>query len=192
MTTLSNFGRHITKITTSYRFRLIINTYRDWLKRNDRVLDIGCGNGIISKLLINNLRIQITGCDIKNYLIYNIPFVKFNGSKLPFKKNEFDAVILNDVLHHLPYLEQDNLIKESSRVARKVFVFEAEPSITGKIADIILNKFHYGDLYAPLTFRNIEDWQKLFKKLSLNSEVVKLRKPFWYPFSHIAFELQKV
>lgn len=180
---------NITKITGSYRCKLIIEAYKNWLKKDYRVLDVGSGNGIITKLLMDHFSVKIVGSDVKNYLIYDIPFIEISGKKLPFTNNEFDVVMLNDVLHHIPYHDQEKLISESARVAKKVLIFEARPTILGKITDVVLNKYHYGDLNVPLSFRNIKDWQELFEKLSLKSKVVILKKPFWYPFSHIAFEL---
>lgn len=180
---------NITKITSSYRAKLIFEAYKHWLKKGNYVLDIGSGNGIITKLLMDYFSVKIVGSDVKNYLIYDIPFIEIDGKELPFNNNEFDIVMLNDVLHHIPYHNQEKLISESARVAKKVLIFEARPTILGKITDVVLNKYHYGDLNVPLSFRNITDWQKLFKKLSLRSKVTILKKPFWYPFSHIAFEL---
>lgn len=187
-----NLKVNLTKATSSYRFKLIIQAYKNSLKENHRVLDIGCGNGIISKLLIDYFAIKLTGCDVKNYMIYKIPFKKFDGDKLPFKKNEFNVALLNDVLHHIPFEAQTSLIKEAIRVAKTVLIFDAEPTLLGKISDVVLNKYHYGDLKVPLSFRNIEDWQKLFGRLNLKSTSTKLEKPLWYPFSHIAFKIQKV
>lgn len=192
MMRLSELGQSITKTTSSFRCRLIAGAYKNWLKKNDKVLDIGCGNGIITNFLKQHFEINVTGCDIKNYLIYKIPFIKLASGQLPYTKKVFNAALLNDVLHHIPKESQKELVHQAIKVADRVLIFEAEPTTMGKIADIILNKFHYGDLSAPLTFRDIEGWQKLFKRLSISSKAIKLKKPFWYPFSHIAFELQIV
>lgn len=187
---LSDLGLNITKATSSYRGKLIVQSYQNWLKKNDMVLDIGCGNGIITNLLKQSFEINITGCDIKNYLVYKISFIKITNGHLPYKK-VFDVALLNDVLHHIPEDGQEMLIRQALKVADRVLIFEVEPTIMGKVADIVLNKLHYGSLKTPLTFRNIDEWKKLFKKLSLKSKVVKVKKTFWYPFSHIAFELKK-
>lgn len=183
---------NLTKATSSYRFKLITKAYKSWLKKGDLAVDIGCGNGIISKLLMDQFAIKLTGCDVKNYMVHNLPFKKIGGNQLPFGENEFDVALLNDVLHHIPFEIQESLIKKAINVAKVVLIFDAEPTVLGKISDVVLNKYHYGDLKVPLSFRSIKDWQKLFKKLNLKSTSKKLKKPIWYPFSHIAFELQKV
>lgn len=189
---LSTFGLKITKATSSYRSRLIVEAYKNWLKKGDKVLDIGCGNGITTQFLKEYFRIDIEGCDIKNYLVYKIPFKKIVNDQLPYTSRIFNTALLNDVLHHIPKEAQEQLINQAINIADKVLIFEAEPTFMGKIADILLNKFHYGDLLIPLTFRNTENWQELFKKLGLKSKTIKLERPFLYPFSHIAFKLQKV
>ncbi|MBU1032286.1 methyltransferase domain-containing protein [Patescibacteria group bacterium] len=182
---------NFSKITGSYRTKLIISAYKNWIKPNESILDVGCGTGIVTKILEDYFSTNITGCDIKNYLIYKIPFLKIKDNKIPVKDARFSIALLNDVLHHVPKQYQADVIKETTRVAKKVLVFEFEPTFIGKLADIILNKFHYGDLKTPLSVRPINEWQNLFRKLSLKSQTIRLNKPFWYPFSHIAFMITK-
>lgn len=76
----------VTKTTSSYRGKLIIEAYKNCLKKDDKVLDVGSGNGIITKLLMDHFSVKIIGSDIENHLIYEIPFIKINTDKLPFKK----------------------------------------------------------------------------------------------------------
>lgn len=182
---------NVTKITSSYRFKLMSRVYKKWLKKEERVLDVGCGNGIVTKLLMDQLELKITACDVKNYLIYDLPFIKIEGNRLPSSKIKYDAILLNDVLHHIPRDKQIFLLKACLKVSNKVLIFEAKPTILGKLADIILNKFHYDDLSVPLSFRSKEDWEVIFKTLSLKYKIVTLQRPFWYPFSHIAILLKK-
>lgn len=181
----------ISEITGGYRTKLILSVYGKWIKQGETILDIGCGTGIVTKILGDYFSAKITGCDVKNYLIYKIPFIKIKDNKIPVKNKSYDVALLNDVLHHVDKDQQINVLTEAARVAKKVLIFEAEPTIVGKLTDIILNKYHYGDLSTPLSFRAISNWGGVFKKLSLKSEVIKLKKPFWYPFSHIAFLITK-
>lgn len=182
---------NLSKLTSSYRTKLIISVYQKWIKPNDNIIDVGCGTGVVAKNLADHFSVNITGCDIKNYLIYKIPFLEIKDNKIPVKDSQFSIALLNDVLHHIPKQYQADVIKETTRVAKKVLIFEFEPTLIGKLADVILNKFHYDDLITPLSVRSINEWQDLFKKLTLKSQAIKLNKPFWYPFAHIAFILTK-
>lgn len=173
--------------TSTYRGSLIKGVYKKWIKTGDRVLDVGCGNGYVADLLARELNIKITGCDVKNYLCVIVPFVKLGkNNKLPTVNKKYDAVMYNDVMHHIDAKDQEGVILEGLRVGKKVLLFEMEPTILNKILDYVLNKFHYDSLDTPLSFRTARDWGKLFKKMSLKYKVVKVKRPFWYPFSHIA------
>ena len=182
---------NISAFASPYRAKLIVSIYEKWFKRNGKVLDVGCGTGIVANLLKEDLGLKITGCDVKNYLVYDIPFVKIKGDKLPFRKRSFDVVLFNDVLHHIDKPKQEQVLNEALRVGKDVFIFEYEPGVGGKILDIVLNRFHYDNLPVPLTFRYAHEWKQLFKKLSANYDSIRLKKPFWYPFTHIVFRVSK-
>ncbi len=183
----------ITEFTTDIRSRLLISIYKAWLKKNEKVLDIGCGDGILSSIIIKNTNIRLTGCDISNYLKIKIPFVLMKSSgKLPFEDKSFDTVMLNDVLHHISFQDQENILKEAIRVAQKILIFEVEPTLSGMISDYIINKFHNINMPVPLTFRTKTDWQRLFEKLNLKALYIKPDCPFLYPFKHQAFLLTSI
>lgn len=185
--------RQIIKLTTGIRSKLIIKIYKKWLKKNEKVLDIGCGDGILSSIIIKNTNINLTGCDVSNYLKIKIPFVMMKDTeKLPFKDKSFDTVMLNDVLHHISFINQENILKESVRVAEKIMIFEVEPTLIGKLSDFMINKFHSIGMPVPLTFRNKTDWQKLFEKLNVKTHYIKPGRPFLYPFKHQAFLLTSI
>lgn len=179
------------QFTSGYRAKLMITAYEKWINPGETILDVGCGTGIVAKILGNHFSTKIAECDVKNYLIQEIPFIKMVNNKIPVKNKIYDIALLNDVLHHINKEHQADTLIEAARVAKKVLVFEFEPTFVGKLADIILNKLHYGDLHAPVSVRTTNEWQNLFKTLGFESKVVKLKKPFWYPFSHIAFMLTK-
>lgn len=177
--------------TSGYRTKLIISVYKKWIKRRGKIIDVGCGTGVVAKIIGDYFSAEISGCDVKNYLMYKIPFIKIKDNKFPIKDNFYDSALLNDVLHHINKDNQVEVIKEAARIAKKLFIFEFEPTFIGKLTDIVLNKLHYGDLNDPLALRTKDEWQKLFKNLNFKVESVKLSRPFWYPFSHIAFMLTK-
>lgn len=84
-----------------------------------RILDIGCGNRQIEKLLSKSdtdyIGLDYPTTHAKGYS--GLPDIFGDGQCLPFKGNSFDSIILLDVLEHLPSPEL--CIQEIARVLRK-------------------------------------------------------------------------
>jgi len=177
--------------TLIHRSKVIVSVYKNWINSSDKVLDIGCGNGIITKELKKHFDCKITGTDIVNYLKVSIPFeIMKNENKIPFEDNTFNIALLNDVLHHTKY--QEEMIKEATRVADSVLIFEVSPSLKVKIADYLINKIHNAKMKTPFNFRNLNDWKLLFEKLGIKCKYIRIRKAsLTYPFTTYAFYLQK-
>lgn len=178
------------QLTPYYRGKILKKGYSAWIKSGDKILDVGCGTGIISQFITENFNVRLTACDLENNLKSPLPFKKISKSKLPFKNNSFDIVMLNDVLHHIPFNEQEKVIYESLRVGKKVLVFEAKPTFFGKLFDVVLNKLHYSALETPLTFRTYNNWKHFFKERKIKSAVKLLKRPLFYPFSHFAMRIE--
>jgi ubiquinone/menaquinone biosynthesis C-methylase UbiE len=179
-------------ITTGIRSRLIIEAYQNWVNKHDRVLDVGCGDGILSEILQKSLDIKLTGCDIENYFKTKIPFrIVKEESVLPFPKNSFDIVMFNDSLHHINMINQKKLLQEALRIANKILIFEDEPNWVETIVDWGINKFHNKNMPVTLSFRKPTQWIELFKDLDVKYKYKKVRKPFGYPLTHEAFYLYK-
>lgn len=176
--------------TSTFRASLIANIYQKWLSPGFNVLDIGCGNGVVSEFLANKFKLKLTGCDIVNYLEKKINFIKIpSKSSLPEVKTRYDAIMFNDVLHHTSYTTQEKLLEDAIKKGKKVLIFEVQPTLLGTISDWVINKIHFSSMNIPLTFRKTGEWQKIFVSLGCKYQTVKVRRPFLYPFNHVAFLL---
>jgi 2-polyprenyl-3-methyl-5-hydroxy-6-metoxy-1,4-benzoquinol methylase len=48
-------------ITQKKRAGIIANTYRNWGIEGTKVLDVGCGNGVVSEVLVKELGLDLCG-----------------------------------------------------------------------------------------------------------------------------------
>ncbi|HEX8931614.1 MAG TPA: class I SAM-dependent methyltransferase [Patescibacteria group bacterium] len=91
-----------------------------------RVLDFGCGIGFNIPFIANTFP-EVVGIDIDKpsveialkqlkKLHCNKQILHYNGKKLPFKKNDFDIIIANDVWEHT--IDPHLMMKEIYRVLK--------------------------------------------------------------------------
>jgi ubiquinone/menaquinone biosynthesis C-methylase UbiE len=184
--------RTLTSFTTGQRSKQVIEAYRGWLTRGARVLDVGCGDGILSEIVAKTFSLHITGCDIEQYTHGDFPFVQMlDRASLPFSAQVFDVVMFNDVLHHMDFPNQTQLLCDAFRVAKRVVVFEDEPGIVTRMIDWGINKFHSWRMPITFTFRTPAEWMQCFQELHLSYEYRQVRRPLLYPIAHEAFALRE-
>lgn len=97
--------------------------YQKDINKNMRVLDFGCGTGILQEQLVRRFKVNAYGIDISKEAIKyckkrGLSKVKiFNGKKIPFQANYFDLVTAIDVIEHI---ENDNyILGEIKRILKK-------------------------------------------------------------------------
>lgn len=98
-----------------------LNLINKYIKKEDKVLEIGCGSGNILKLISSK---NVYGLDISPKMVEfckkTIPFGNFiagDAENLPYENNYFDKVIISEVLYYLPDLEK--ALEEANRVLKK-------------------------------------------------------------------------
>ena len=102
----------------------LIDHYK--LKKNSKILDVGCGKGYLLYELKKLLpEAQVKGLDISNYAIKNSKkeissFLTLgNSNHLPYETNEFDLVISLNTLHNLYCFDLMKSLREIERVSKK-------------------------------------------------------------------------
>lgn len=97
------------------------------LKKGERVLDVGCGNGYYLSLLNRlGLNLDLVGIDIDKPALVDaakfigdksVKLILVDGSKIPFPSNSFDKVVMSEVIEHVD--NEEAVLEEVLRVLKK-------------------------------------------------------------------------
>jgi SAM-dependent methyltransferase len=105
------------------RVQVLCSRLAELLPKNSRVLDVGCGDGLLARLLMQiRPDLSFQGIDILIRPGTKIPVEAFDGLNLPNVDDSFDAVMLIDVLHHAE--NPLGLLKEVIRVSRNLVLIK--------------------------------------------------------------------
>ena len=152
------------------RARLLCSHLADLIHRDSRVLDVGCGDGLIAQLLMQmRSDLSFQGIDVLIRPGTRIPVEAFDGQRIPLENDSFDAVMLIDVLHHAE--DPLKLLEEALRVSRNVVLikdhilegFLAGPTL--RFMDRVGNLRHNVSLRYDYWPR--ERWVQVFESLGV-------------------------
>lgn len=144
------------------------------LREGDRVLDIGCGSGLLGHRILNHPGcppgVVVQGVEKFKRGDEPIEVTAYEGERLPFDDGAFEVVILADVLHH----EEDEmrLLRDAARVAsRSVIIKDHKPE--GFLAHSRIcfldwaanNPYGVKCLYR---YHTREEWARLFRETELD------------------------
>jgi len=160
------------------------------LEAESKVLDIGCGNAGLSKLLMEKGH-KVTCIDVvDNSFFPEVKPLVYDGRTFPFKEITFDAAIFMTVLHHIPDDQHIDLLKQAMRVANKVIVME--DIFTHGLGQKVT---HFTDSLVNLEFkghphsnRTNKAWKQLFDEAGLVVANTKHTKTLQY-FRQVVYEL---
>ena len=125
------------EVRTERRCDYIISQMDPGKMRN--ILEIGCGTGELAYLIAKKTGKNVCGIDIckkfvdaakKKYILNNLKFktADFNNFKL-FKKQKFDYIVGNGILHHLYYKIDDTLKAMQKMLQKNGKIIFLEPNI---------------------------------------------------------------
>jgi ubiquinone/menaquinone biosynthesis C-methylase UbiE len=117
---LNRFLRLLHKPIYDQRLRVLANKMVVHLHANDKVLDIGCGSGMLGEAILKHADcpdgIAYYGVERAKRGGEPIEVIEYKSGSLPFLDGAFNLVILADVLHHE---KQENfLLREAARVSK--------------------------------------------------------------------------
>lgn len=172
-----------------------VKILKEYLRGRRTLLDFGCGDlSLATKLVMENRMLRITGIDIvhrfsKESLPNNVRYVKYDGTKLPFKNRSFDIVLCFYVLHHCDNPEV--ALRECARVAKKsVIIVESVPRSNIEVlvmgfVDWIFNAWKVFQVPITFKFYSRRKWEELFRKYRLRlvsaKKIMVLPQPSFLP-----------
>ncbi len=167
----------------------------EFVERGEKILDFGCGSGILAKKLKEKFDAKILGIDIKDNRVFKIPFQIFDGKKIPFPEDSFDTILISFVLHHTK--DPIEILKEAKRVAKKTIIFEdIAEGIFGKVrmaVHLLTFGFFIGE-FPKIKILKEKDWEKIFENLGFKILAKRNFKPPLYfldPIKRKIFVLKK-
>ena len=175
------------------RVHVIYEQVIPYLKDISTVLDYGCGSGMLAEMIKRNLRLNVTGLDIRNFLAegVSIPFHFLSRGDTAESIGMYDCVVATNVLHH----DEDNeyLIQDLTKVAtrRLVIIETVSETDTPEVAekdwgrmfanDVLWNRFfNSADIPVPGTYEIPSNWIKRFERYGwkcIHSEDLGIDQP---------------
>lgn len=177
---------------SSKRLNRIIN----FINKNDRILDFGCGR-CCQTYKLKQLGYNVQGIDINNHGVCMTPKL-YDGININYPDNYFDIVICSFVLHHIPTFK--NTLKELKRITKKyILIYEDTPKTKFEYA---LTSIHGNSNWGKCNrcFKTTDKWISIFNGLGFDLVFVDkisgmefpfADHPWFYPVSRTFFVIKK-
>jgi SAM-dependent methyltransferase len=172
------------KLVFNRRVKVLAQWFATLLPESVRVLDVGCGDGLISALLEQHRPdVTVRGIDVLPRSTSHIPVEIFDGEHFPFEDKSFDVVLFSDVLHHTS--DPRVLLREARRVAARNVLIK-DHFRAGFLAKARLRLMDWAGnarfgVSLPYNYWPEQRWRSVWQELGLEPErfVTKLGL---YPF----------
>jgi len=151
----------------------------DWIPEGSRVVDLGCGEGSLLKLLVEKKKVTVEGIEIS---LSGVEVCKSKGLEvqqgridegLPWVDDAFDYAVCNVTLQMVMYPEK--LLSEMSRVAtRQIVSFPNFANIRNRLELLLFGRMPKAMLFGHTWWNtghihqlSIADFKELVKKAGL-------------------------
>ena len=146
------------------RIDVLSRTIADFLPKNAKVLDIGCGSGTLAKAVMT-LRpdVSFEGIDVLVRPNTDIPVKEYDGYNIPAPDGHYDVALFVDVLHHTD--DPSRLVAEARRVAKNVVIKDHNrdgllENSTLRFMDWVGNAAH--GVRLPYNYLSSSEWRSLW------------------------------
>ena len=139
-----------------------------------RILDAGCGDGIISNRLALSNDFQVIAIDFSQAALKYVKVFTILGTVdvLPFSDRSFDLIICAEVLEHLPVDVYSRTLKQLQRVSDKYIIISVpnneQIQLSFAKCGVCGSKFHVNHHIRSFT---VKDLINLFDKYELINHV---------------------
>ncbi len=180
---MSTVGRLHETLVSTRRVEVLASWFARLAPKDALILDVGCGDGLLSAALRSKRPdLTLRGIDVLPRSRAHIPVEMFDGLRIPFEDDSFDAVLFSDVLHHTD--DPTVLLREARRVARRCVLikdhFREGPAAHQRLRlmDWVGNA-RFG-VALPYNYWSENQWQRAWREIGLEPEEI-VRRLGLYP-----------
>lgn len=163
------------------RVRVLADRLAGLAPARGRLLDVGCGDGRLAQALAAcRPGLRVAGIDVLVRPDAVIPVEEFDGRRIRYENDAFDAALCVDVLHHAD--DPAALLAEVSRVAPLVLLKDhlrdgwlAAPTL--RLMDWVGNARH--GIALPYSYMSSAEWRRVFETLGLSVEHFSRKVPLY-------------
>ena len=138
------------------------------LKEHDRILDVGCGNGRLLKMIMNKVKVEAYGIDVSEEMIkaarednHEITYGVSEADKTPFEDSFFNVITVCCAFHH--FVNPEAFLREAHRILRpqgKIYIADpTAPGIIRHIENFYFARLKTGDvkIYSRAEMKDLFD-----------------------------------